>query len=44
MAIQDPRDRLATFGQGIAALTPMGAGQVKVSPAQHSRSSRDLVL
>jgi hypothetical protein len=32
MAIQDPRDRLATFGQGIAALTPMGAGQVKVSP------------
>ena len=32
MAVQDPRDRLSTFGQGIAALTPMGAGQVKISP------------
>ena len=32
MAVQDPRDRLARFGQGIAALTPMGAGSVQVSP------------
>ena len=34
MAVQDPRDRLTRFGQGIAALTPMGAGSVEISPAQ----------
>ena len=34
MAVQDPRDRLARFGQGIAALTPMGAGSVEIAPAQ----------
>jgi len=32
MAVQDPRDRLSRFGQGIAGLTPMGAGQVEISP------------
>ena len=31
MAVQDPRDRLARFGQGIVGLTP-GAGTVQVSP------------
>jgi len=31
MAVQDPRDRLARFGQGIVGLTP-GAGSVQVSP------------
>ena len=31
MAVQDPRDRLARFGQGITGLTP-GAGSVQVSP------------
>ena len=34
MAVQDPRDRLARFGQGIAALTPMGAGSVDIATAQ----------
>ena len=33
MAVQDPRDRLTMFGQGIAGLTPMGAGSVQISPA-----------
>ena len=31
MAVQDPRDRLARFGQGIVGLTP-GAGTVQVAP------------
>jgi Arc/MetJ-type ribon-helix-helix transcriptional regulator len=31
MAVQDPRDRLARFGQGITGLTP-GAGTVQVDP------------
>ena len=31
MAVQDPRDRLAMFGQGISGLTP-GAGTVTLSP------------
>jgi hypothetical protein len=31
IAVQDPRDRLARFGQGIVGLTP-GAGTVQVSP------------
>ena len=31
MAVQDPRNRLARFGQGITGLTP-GAGSVQVSP------------
>ena len=31
MAVQDPRDRLARFGQGISGLTP-GAGTVTLSP------------
>jgi len=31
MAVQDPRDRLAMFGQGITGLTP-GAGTVQLSP------------
>ena len=33
MAVQDPRDRLTMFGQGIAGLTPMGAGSVKIAPS-----------
>ena len=33
MAVQDPRDRLSMFGQGIAGLTPMGAGSVKIAPS-----------
>ena len=32
MAVQDPRDRLSMFGQGISGLTP-GAGTVTLSPA-----------
>ena len=32
MSVQDPRDILSRFGQGIAGLTPMGAGQVEISP------------
>ena len=31
MAVQDPRDRIARFGQGIVGLTP-GAGTVQVAP------------
>ena len=31
LAVQDPRDRLATFGQGIAQITP-GAGAIQLSP------------
>ena len=31
MAVQDPRDRLSMFGQGISGLTP-GAGTVTLSP------------
>jgi len=33
MAVQDPRDRLTMFGQGIAGLTPMGAGSVQIAPS-----------
>ena len=33
MAVQDPRDRLARFGQGITGLTP-GAGTVQIAPTQ----------
>ena len=32
MAVQDPRDRLSMFGQGISGVTP-GAGTVTLSPA-----------
>ena len=42
MAVQDPRDRLARFGQGIVGLTP-GAGTVQVSPeAATAPSARPL--
>ena len=34
MAVQDPRDRLAMFGQGIAGLSgTSGAGSVKIAPS-----------
>jgi hypothetical protein len=33
MAVDDPRQRLAMFGQGITGLTP-GAGSVQLSPEQ----------
>jgi len=39
MAIQDPRDRLSRFGQGIAALTPMGAGSVEIAPTQDTAAA-----
>ena len=41
MAVQDPRDRLARFGQGIVGLTP-GAGTVQVSPTAASPSASPL--
>ena len=38
MAVQDPRDRLAMFGQGISGLTP-GAGTVTLSPTDTATAS-----
>jgi len=38
MAVQDPRDRLARFGQGISGLTP-GAGTVTLSPTDTATAS-----
>ena len=38
MAVQDPRDRLAMFGQGITGLTP-GAGTVQLAPTQAEQAS-----
>ena len=38
MAVQDPRDRLARFGQGITGLTP-GAGTVQIAPTQAEAAS-----
>ena len=38
MAVQDPRDRLAMFGQGITGLTP-GAGTVQIAPTQAEAAS-----
>ena len=38
MAVQDPRDRLAMFGQGITGLTP-GAGTVQIAPTQAEQAS-----
>ena len=38
MAVQDPRDRLARFGQGITGLTP-GAGTVQIAPTAAEQAS-----
>ena len=38
MAVQDPRDRLTMFGQGITGLTP-GAGTVQIAPTQAEQAS-----
>ena len=38
IAVQDPRDRLAMFGQGITGLTP-GAGSVQLAPTQAEQAS-----
>ena len=38
MAVQDPRDRLTMFGQGITGLTP-GAGSVQLAPTQAEQAS-----
>ena len=38
MAVQDPRNRLARFGQGITGLTP-GAGTVQIAPTQAEQAS-----
>jgi len=40
MAVQDPRDRLARFGQGVAALSgSTGAGRVDIAPTAAEQAS-----
>jgi hypothetical protein len=42
MAIQEPRQALARFGQGIAAITP-GAGSVQIGESQAAAQASPLM-